>query len=358
VLLTEISNANRVNIGLLTAILALSCIPSQAQAVSQQTRYGYCTASTSNSQTVYFSSVFSLSASASTGARAAFLQSVQTRDSSVGAANCSFEASQQAAITAQQAAESMWKNVAAREATAKQKTTQIVDTGWQYQSSATSTTKTTTATDANHVTNSATNISTPAANPANSSPKQGTAAKPSTHPQSGASSSDNTVKGQDIKQSMDQSAEGLKSTSTGAVTGTVNNMSTATQSTIKSRVQGLQDKLFHKGKSSTSADTPASEATHPRTNAVATAPADGSVPATASVATAASHTPSASAKPAIQEEGDGKHVVLITPGQSDARELTLVSGTKNVYIEESTGDKYVVMPSGDIAHIPHKNVAR
>jgi hypothetical protein len=83
----------------------------------------------------------------------------------------------------------------------------------------------------------------------------------------------------------------------------------------------------------------------------------GSTPAPAAVAAAAAAPVAApapaSAKSPVQDEGDGKHFVLTAPGQTDAREVTLVAGTKNSYIEESTGDKYIVMPDGGVTRIPH-----
>ena len=63
--------------------------------------------------------------------------------------------------------------------------------------------------------------------------------------------------------------------------------------------------------------------------------------------------PPPAAKSPVQDEGDGKHFVLTAPGQTDAREVTLVPGSKNSYIEESTGDKYIVMPDGSVTRIPH-----
>ena len=58
-------------------------------------------------------------------------------------------------------------------------------------------------------------------------------------------------------------------------------------------------------------------------------------------------------KSPVQDEGDGKHFVLTAPGQTDAREVTLVLGSKNAYIEDTTGDKYIVMPDGSVTRIPH-----
>jgi hypothetical protein len=79
--------------------------------------------------------------------------------------------------------------------------------------------------------------------------------------------------------------------------------------------------------------------------------------APAPAAVAAAPAPAAAKSP-VQDEGDGKHFVLTAPGQTDAREVTLVPGSKNSYIEESTGDKYIVMPDGGVTRIPHaKKVA-
>jgi hypothetical protein len=84
----------------------------------------------------------------------------------------------------------------------------------------------------------------------------------------------------------------------------------------------------------------------------------------APAATAAAPAPTATAVPApsptkspLQDEGDGKHFVLTAPGQTDAREVTLVPGSKNAYIEEATGDKYVVMPDGSVTRIPNAKKA-
>jgi hypothetical protein len=72
-----------------------------------------------------------------------------------------------------------------------------------------------------------------------------------------------------------------------------------------------------------------------------------------SPAVVAAAPPPPMAKSPVQDEGDGKHFVLTAPGQTDAREVTQVPGSKNAYIEESTGDKYIVMPDGGVTRIPH-----
>ena len=58
-------------------------------------------------------------------------------------------------------------------------------------------------------------------------------------------------------------------------------------------------------------------------SAAAPAPAPGPAPV-ATVAPAPMPT-----KSPVQDEGDGKHFVLTAPGQTDAREVTLVPGSKN-----------------------------
>ena len=79
-------------------------------------------------------------------------------------------------------------------------------------------------------------------------------------------------------------------------------------------------------------------------------PAGSATPAVVAAAAAAPAPPS-STKPLVQDTGDGKHFVLTAPGQTDAREVTLVAGTKNQYIEEITGDKYIVMPDGSVTRV-------
>jgi hypothetical protein len=85
----------------------------------------------------------------------------------------------------------------------------------------------------------------------------------------------------------------------------------------------------------------------PPTSSAAPAPTPGPAPV-ATVAPAPMPT-----KSPVQDEGDGKHFVLTAPGQTDAREVTLVPGSKNAYIEDATGDKYIVMPDGSVNRIPH-----
>lgn len=87
----------------------------------------------------------------------------------------------------------------------------------------------------------------------------------------------------------------------------------------------------------------------------------GSAPTSApapAIAAAAPVAPLPSTKSPVQDTGDGKHFVLTAPGQTDAREVTLVPGSKNSYIEESTGDKYIVMPDGAVTRIPKRATAK
>jgi len=86
------------------------------------------------------------------------------------------------------------------------------------------------------------------------------------------------------------------------------------------------------------------------------APAATSAPAAAPAPATAVPAPSPTKSP-IQDEGDGKHFILTAPGQTDAREVTLVPGSKNAYIEEATGDKYIVMPDGSVTRIPNAKKA-
>lgn len=68
--------------------------------------------------------------------------------------------------------------------------------------------------------------------------------------------------------------------------------------------------------------------------------------------------PMPSMKSPVQDTGDGKHFILTAPGQTDPREVTLVTGSKNSYIEEVSGDKYIVMPDGSVTRIPKRSPAK
>jgi hypothetical protein len=76
------------------------------------------------------------------------------------------------------------------------------------------------------------------------------------------------------------------------------------------------------------------------------------------VAAAATPAPLPSAASPIQDEGDGKHFILTAPGQTDAREVVAVPGNKNAYIEEVTGDKYIVLANGTVTRIPKRTNAK
>lgn len=75
--------------------------------------------------------------------------------------------------------------------------------------------------------------------------------------------------------------------------------------------------------------------------------------AAAAVVEAATPAPAPTSKSPVQDEGDGKHFVLTAPGQTDAREVTRV-GMTNSYVEEVTGDKYIVMPDGSVTRVPKR----
>jgi hypothetical protein len=89
----------------------------------------------------------------------------------------------------------------------------------------------------------------------------------------------------------------------------------------------------------------------------------GSAPTTATVASAptaavAAAAPAPAAKSPVQDTGDGKHFVLTPPGKTDAVEVTLAPGSTNTYIEEETGDKFIVMPDGSVTHIAKHGAAK
>jgi hypothetical protein len=295
--------AFRICAGLSGLVLAVSCIAS-LQAQTAQQSYGFCSAMSPSSSTVYVSNVFSVPAASSAGARGAFTQYMQTRDKTASAGNCSMVASQQQANTMKQTAESRLKQTSSGG-----KTINVVETGWSYQAAATATTPTGAATT---TTGAVTNSATGAVNAA----------------------------GQSIQQNATQSVESVQQSATQSLNNTVTNGMSA-----------LQAKLFHKGGSGQ--NNAAQGQQQPAANTGTTAPATNGAPVAQNVVATAP----APTKPTIQDEGDGKHSLLMTPGQKDAIELTQVEGSKNVYLDEATGDKYVVMPSGDITHVPHRTAA-
>ncbi len=88
------------------------------------------------------------------------------------------------------------------------------------------------------------------------------------------------------------------------------------------------------------------------------APSGPASPAAAAAAATAPPAPFPTAKSPVQDTGDGKHFILIAPGQTDAREVTLLTGSKNSYIEDVTGDKYIVMPDGSVTRIAKHTVPK
>jgi hypothetical protein len=96
-------------------------------------------------------------------------------------------------------------------------------------------------------------------------------------------------------------------------------------------------------------------AAHPLNGVPAATPVSVAQPAAA--VASANVPPPPSASP-VQDEGDGKHFVLTEPGQSSSVEVTQAPGSKNAYIDASTGTKYIVMPDGSvkkIARVARKN---
>ncbi len=89
---------------------------------------------------------------------------------------------------------------------------------------------------------------------------------------------------------------------------------------------------------------------------ISNAPAAAPAPAALAAATAAP-APMPTKSP-VADTGDGKHFILTAPGQTDPREVTMVAGSKNQYIEEVTGDKYIVMPDGSVTRIPKRTAAK
>jgi hypothetical protein len=298
---------------------------SQAQ-TPQPTAYGICSYMVGN--VAYVSNNLSLPSSQMSGAANAFRQyAMQT----AGASNprCSWAPTMQALTSSVSAIESKAGTAGAP--------AKFVNTGWNYQPTAVSTPAATQAAFPNTLTAAPATTANTTYNPG------------ATTTQPNSMGSAISASGQNAKQSLESSA-------TGTVTNSVNSMTNTATEMMNGGMTSLQNKLFHKK----SAQAPAAPAAQPTT---AAAPAAGATPAVAQTASVpasnlVASAPAAAAKPTIQDEGDGKHSILMLPGQSDAHELTLVSGSKNVYIEETTGDKYILMPSGEITHILHKNAAQ
>ncbi len=301
--------------GLSAAVLAVSCIAS-SQAQTTATHYGFCSAVSPTSGSFYVSNVFGVPASAGGGANAAFVQYIQSRDNTVKSANCSMAASQQQANTQKQNVETRIKAMSQTPKAAGAKTMQLVETGWSYQAPA------------------AAAATTAGATPAAAASSVG----------SSATAAGQSVT-QGVQQNVNSSVQGMESSTANAATTSIN-------STITNGMSALQGKLFHKG----SGQTPANGTGQPAANGTGTATATTATSGTQGTPAnlAAPSTPHDPTKPSIQDEGDGKHSILMTPGSKDAIELTPVEGSKNVYLDEATGDKYVVLPSGDIKHIAKK----
>lgn len=300
--------------GLSAAVLAVSCIAS-SQAQKTATYYGFCSAVSPTSGSFYVSNVFGVPANAQGGANAAFVQYIQSRDNTVKSANCGLAATQQQANTQKQNVETRVKQMSQTPKAAGAKTLQLVETGWSYQAPAA------------------------AAATAGATPAAGVSSVGSSATAAGQSVT------QGVQQNVNSSVQNMESSTANAATTSIN-------STITNGMSALQGKLFHKGSGQTPANGSGQPAANGTGTATATAGSSGTPGAPANLA--ASSTPHDPTKPTIQEEGDGKHSIMMTPGSKDAIELTPVEGSKNVYIDEATGDKYVVLPSGDITHIAKK----
>jgi len=323
----------------------MSCIAwSQTpNAATGQTVYGFCTGRAAPTQTIYTSNVFSLPASARAGVRPAFLQYVKSRDSSVGSVNCMMAPSQQQAANAKQAIEKTLQQQVQRSATTAHPL-KLVETGWQYQAPSTPVTQTATRT----ITSTTTRTTVPAA-----SPTTATSATPAsaTAPANSVSSIGNTVSdvGQNAKQSLTQSVQGVESSTTTTVTDTITSTTNAGQTAIQNKIKGWQDRMFHKTKPGQPAAAAPASSPSPANTAIA---APAAAP-TATLVSASTPTANSAAKPTIQDEGDGKTFVLTEPGQTDSIEVTLAPGSKNAYIDSTTGTKYIVMPDGSVKKIVH-----
>jgi hypothetical protein len=330
------------------------CTPQTASPT--QTVYAVCTASTAPPQNIYITNVFSVENSVGRKLRESWEQYVRTQyaNINVGTANCGASGSQEKAETGRQNAVNSF-NQAAQKLGAGH-APQLVQVQWQYQQSAVQAAPATPATLAPA---SPTTTSVASANPALAVSNSTSAA------------GKNVAKS--TQQNFSQSLQSMENTSTGTVTGAATTASNSVNSSVQ---QGI-NKLFHKPRTTPAAKTgtqPAPSGTPSATSAnllvppetpsapqpgkmnlsASTSPQVLSANATANVAPASAATAQPSSAMSIQDEGDGKHSLLIVAGRSDAQELTLQQGSKNIYIDEGTGDKYVVMANGHIMRVPHK----
>lgn len=151
-------------------------------------------------------------------------------------------------------------------------------------------------------------------------------------------------------QALNQSVQSIQTSTTSTVSSSMTTVSDAAQTNVQNGVKSLTNSIFGKKAKPAQPTTTAGQAVAPNATASPNTVLTPASPASAAASAAAS-------SPSIQDEGDGKHFVMTTPGQKDALELSLQAGSKNVYLEESSGDKYIVLPSGEIKHIPHKSAA-
>lgn len=332
---------NRMHAGWVIGVCVLCSYRAPAQTVSPtQTVYAVCTASTAPSQYVYITSVFSVANSVGRKLRESFEQYVRAQyaNINVGSVNCGASESQEKAEAGRQNAVNAFNQAAQKLGVGH--SPQLVEIQWQYQQSS---------------------AQAAAPVPAAAAPaSQSTSSAAGANPAQALSNSTGAV-GKNIQksteQSVNQSVQSMENTSTSTLTGAMTGASNSVNSSVQQGIGGLRNKLFHKSSpapSTTSRTTPAPVSAKVSPVTAPTNPQPPSAnPAPASTTMAAQPGPALS----IQDEGDGKHSLLVVPGQSDAHELTLVEGTKNVYLEEATGDKYIVMSNGKIMRVPHKPVA-
>ncbi|HEV2709795.1 MAG TPA: hypothetical protein VGU67_06265 [Edaphobacter sp.] len=320
------------------ALIAFGCIPSApAQTTAPYTFCYFAGSSAAQGSNVvfYFSDVFSYSPSSQTSIPSAFAQAMRQQGINISTVPiCPETGTMQAISQAKQLMETQTLPAAQRQYAAAGKTLSVVETSWSYQGAAPS------AAAPN-------SLASPAMPVANTAPGAGANVSPA----QSMSASGKAIQ-QGAKQSVNSTVYGTESSAVGAINGSMNKAAGSVQNNIN---EGI-GKMFRKKKAA---------APVPQTVSAPLAPV-AVMPSQANFAPAqpAGMIPPPSAfgppatRPSIQDEGDGKHWILTTPGQNDARELVLLPGSKNAYLEESTGDKYIVMPSGDITHIPHKGIAK
>ena len=349
-------------VGLATATgLAFSCVFAQAQSAANSLNYAYCTGrsgprniTATTKSTLYMSDVFSVPAASQGAIRLAFRQYLATQDKMAMAEMCIAKASQQEASTDKAA--NLTKLKALVQASGAVSSVQIVETGWKYQAPAT-----TAATSSPSVPITSPIPAKSAAAPITSGTSS-TPTSPATSVNSMGSSlaATGTNIQQSTMQSVNQASQNVQNSAAAAVGSTVDAASQKMTNAFQNGMTGLLNrKKTAPAAAVANANVSAPPPSRPETTSSVLPASYGLPPATAVPANgpiAPASTPSA--KPIIQDEGDGKHWMLTIPGDPETHELTPVANSKTVFVEDSTGDKYILMPDGDVKHIPHKNVAK